>query len=598
MTDSVPECDPRQLDEGEVRAGPWACDDELMSGASGRRGDWVLQNHLVTAVVRNPAESFSLVDVSGGGLVDFAAWDGVDRLWEAQPVIDGEWLEVTETEYGDDDGAWIRLTGPQGEVTWRLPADERFIELSGADLWLHGDRRSERLASGVLRNTSMIVTDGQRVQDLGGAQLFTDVTRIWTGSLEAVHTAIGGVAASGSCDGDGVDVWVGAERTGRLPSEFDALVPADALLVCTGEGFADGSPSAPGSALELGVGDAGELELRVVGEGHELPVVVTIDGQAVGVSPRRDVVPTGAGRFDVQVDAGPEWAGWSGQVDVVGDTVLELSLERRFATPDHVLADLFQAPFPSYDSALEQNDALRLAAGQGVGVVVQAPIDEVGRPYQGDWTERHTRAVVGSRTASGHGSVWSWPWESSDKKSGHGAVKWTDLDAHGVLAQAKGYADPDRVAVVDTTWIAAAGLPATWPEDPDALRLADLSDLDSLFELLDAEVRVAVAGPWTWIEADDTLGPPSMAALDRAVVQGRTVATTGPLVTLRRVALPQDHWQIVASSGSTELWVDGVMVAEDERVVPFVGQRWAVAVVRGEDWAVTSPVWIGDAPGP
>ncbi|MCP4809485.1 MAG: hypothetical protein GY913_17395 [Proteobacteria bacterium] len=571
-----------------MRAKVFACDDELPGGASARRGDLVLQNALVTAVIRSPGESLTVLHAPGGGLVDFAPWNGQDWLWEAQPLVDGEWLVIDEVELGDDDGAWIRLAGPDGEVTWRLPADSRSIELTGADLWLHGDRRSEALAGGFLRGTNMLVSDGQ-VEDLGGAQLVTGLTALTVGSLEDVHDALWDTPAQGSCDADRVDVWLDGERTGVLPATFDSHAPLGAELVCAGAGRVDGEPVPAATGLELAAGEAGSIRLRVADEdGHEIPVVLTVDGHETAVSDRFEPVPTGAGTFSVVVDAGPRFTTWEGELEVLDEVGLEVVLDRRYDPVDHVLVDLFQAPFPSATTRLEQNDALELSAARGVAFVVQAPPDEVGRPYQSDWTERTTRAIAGSETRSDVGSVWSWPWSANDKHAGHGAGRWLDRDANAVLAIAGGYGDPDRVTVVDVAWVENAGLVAAWPEDPDALRLESLDDLDVLFELLDAEVRIAVTGPLTWVPADDTLGPPSQSAIERGLVEGTSIASTGPFVELDTVLFPELAWEV--SDGEVELWVDGALADPD---APVTAERWAIAVLRdGDDWAVSAPLWF------
>ena len=85
--------------------------------------------------------------------------------------------------------------------------------------------------------------------------------------------------------------------------------------------------------------------------------------------------------------------------------------------------------------------------------------------------------------------------------------------------------------VVDVDWVASAG-PHTWPVTPDALHLERLEDLPVYFDLLDQWTNLALVGPRTWL---DGVNRKTMSPIDaeRALLDRRTMATTGPFVRLR-----------------------------------------------------------------
>ena len=548
-----------------------------------------MQNSMVTAVIRSPSESLTVLGAPGGSLVDFAPVGDWDRLWEAVPVVDGGWNQGVETELGED---FIQV----GSVRWTLPPDVPWLEVSGADgLWLHGDRRSLALGSDFVRGDLLYGTDGVLVEDLGGAQRIDGVTRVLVGPWDEVRRELYTHPVSGSCEGDQVDVLDGAgERVAILAPEFDAVVPESSqTLVCRSSGYTDGDPVVVGEGLTLPLGGFGELLVRAVDEqGHELPVVVEVGDEETPVT-RRAAVPTGEGTFEVRVHHGPGYTEWSETVEVSGSVSLEVVLER-LVPGDLVLADLFRAPFPSRVSRVEQNEDIEIAAAGGIDFIVQAPPDEIGRPYQSDWTSREARVRVGSLALTADvGRVWSWPWSANDKRAGHGAVRWEGLDASDLLAVADGYDSPNRVLVVDATWVEAAGNSALWPEDPDLLLLESLDDLDTYFGLLDQGLRVGVAGPLTWTPADTSAGLPSVAAMERGLVTGQSLATTGPYFSweVQEATLPTPGYRVYLSVDA-ELWADGGLVASGAGWHRVSAERWLVVVLRGEDWAFSSPHWL------
>ncbi|HUQ05865.1 MAG TPA: CehA/McbA family metallohydrolase [Kofleriaceae bacterium] len=100
-----------------TRAKVVACADELIAGrlASGRVGDFVLENARVRVIVRAAGEGYYLHGSSGGGIVDAATVGGEDLVKEVTPVVDltaAAFDELVITEAGDDGAAELVVRGP------------------------------------------------------------------------------------------------------------------------------------------------------------------------------------------------------------------------------------------------------------------------------------------------------------------------------------------------------------------------------------------------------------------------------------------------------------------------------------------------------
>lgn len=619
-------CDPIELESGDVRAKRIACTDERAPDGEARRGEFLMHNALVTASFRSPGEALSVFGVGGGTLIDFAPADGRDRLIEAIPLIDGGWMEVQDWDFGhDDQGAWLRLAGEprsvphlppideQGwvEVTWTLAPDTRTLQLQGADgLYLHGDRLSEPVPSGLLRPDRAWGTDATAMTDLGGAVVLDGVTQITTGSWEQVHDALYTVPVSGTCDGDQVTVWADDVLVARLPASFESVVPESATtLVCTGFAVQDGAGVAPGQDLVLTTGDAGGLWVRAVDpSGLAIPVVVVVDGQVWASRPEGEWLDVPPGVHDVTVSHGPVWSQWTDTLTLDGPTQLDVVLEPVIDTHGWAAVDLFRTANPAWNQRTEQLDDLALAAAQGVVFAVQSAPDELGEPYTNDWTAIWLRTRAGSETASPVGAVWSWPWTQDTRRGAHGAVDWTDLDAVEVLAVAADVGTPMRHTVVGTEWLDHAGDPAGWNPAPDLLRLTSLADLPDLIELLEQGQRVGVAGPVTWVPSPSAPPErlPARVELERPLVTGASVASTGPILALAStpsvepLRLEIDARLAPEGIDQVALWVDGAVTHtwDGDQVpdaVQVQGRRWALLVAQGEDhWAVSAPLWLQD----
>lgn len=125
---------------------------------------------------------------------------------------------------------------------------------------------------------------------------------------------------------------------------------------------------------------------------------------------------------------------------------------------------------------------------------------------------------------------------------------------------------------------------------------------------------MGVVGPLTWLPAETT-SLPSIAACERSIVLGETVATNGMLLKLEVV---DGQWAPstraatnlrLSVQGRSDLQVDAVSLwsggAEVSRWEPPGGilagwtaqasawsDNWVLAVAEGADWAITSPLWL------
>ncbi len=109
-------CVPGPLVTG-TRAKVVECGAELFGGrlASGRIGDFILENDQVRVIVRGPGEGYLLHGTSGGGIVDAARVDGDDLVKEILVSIDfaaGAFDEFVITEAGNDGPAELVVRGP------------------------------------------------------------------------------------------------------------------------------------------------------------------------------------------------------------------------------------------------------------------------------------------------------------------------------------------------------------------------------------------------------------------------------------------------------------------------------------------------------
>lgn len=605
-------CDPREMGAGQVRVKRVGCTSELPSGSEGRRGDLLVQNQHLSLVFRAPAEALSKHQIGGGTLIDVVPTGDQDRLIEAIPLVEGGWMSQVEMDWGQDaEGVWVQVSGTSMavpgldpvaggqpvQVTWRLGTDSRILTLEGASaLYLHPGRDHVRVGTGFYRSGQALLTDAAAVDDLGGAVILQDLSALAAGDWDPAQQALYAQPSAGSC-AEGAIVQaldVDGEVVAWMPPVWDTLLPASAQsLRCAAVSEIWGPEQALG-VQDLAPGVYGTW--IPVGEG---PRFFTVQGplgeQVVGPG---EVLEWPPGTHSLRIDAGPVWAPIDLQVEIKDGVGLFSTLDwvQVIAPQDHLLADFFRSPWPATTSRLEPMEDARLAAGQGISYAVQSAPEQVGRPYTTGEVSEVLRLRAGSVAQGPQGEVWSIGW-SRTLNPGFGVPDTALLqDPQDLLAMAMAPLDAGRLGVVDADWVAQAGPAWSWEPAPTALRLRDLQDLPVLLALAEQGERISVVGPLTWLEAPDT-ELPSAAQLERALVMGRSVATTGPWLKLE---LPPERG---VDGGILELDCQGaervqLITAEERLDLPCAPARvvlppgWVVAVVDEAQWAVHAPVWI------
>jgi hypothetical protein len=649
-------CDPGALEPGQVRARRMPCDDEAIAGGEGTRADWVIENAHARFVVRNPGTSLTLLGVAGGTIIDAAPPGGEDRLTELVPLVGGGWLE--ELELSSEQGAGeasITLSGVPAAisflehdpglaarervgVTYRLGADDLALSIEGADgFWLLPMAEAEQAGSTLRQGGLMLGVDGELV-DRGGGLLGRGGSHLAAGEPSAVMAALwpGGPTISGQCDGEGVELLEGSRVVGWLPVDeegrFAGTAPAgvDGLRALAA-GHAPGAPVAAGRDVTVPLGPEGWLGVRVADRyGRELSALVEArDGhggmRALPVAAGGGWLPLGAGSWEVEVDAGPLYSRTSLWFPFLeGRRELEVIVDGPGPPSGWALADLGVEAWPSRSHRVAPAHALARAAARGVGFAVISASDEVASAELEQPWERTTTGS-GTQAQSDHqGSVLAWPVNANAKKAAHGAVAWSGLGAEDILRVAAGKQGQGRILAVDAAWLEAAGPSFGWDPAPDIVRLDSYDDVLVYLGLLERWVALSPAGPltWAWLGHGEAF---TAVEVEQAMIEGRTVASTGPLMELRvdgegpgalvesrgpqrvqlRLLAPRD-----TPLAGAALVVDGVErqrwdlegAVEQERLSwsgSLTSDRYVLALAWGPQdqpdghWVVSAPVWTG-----
>lgn len=258
--------------------------------------------------------------------------------------------------------------------------------------------------------------------------------------------------------------------------------------------------------------------------------------------------------------------------------------------------------FPSRDSRLSAQEAQDKAAAEGAAMLVLGALDEVATAVA---VEEPLLRVTGASEARapGQGRVLAWPFSTKNHRPAHGAVPWEGLSATEVLAVAKGGAS--RLAMVDLDWALAAGAVEQWDPLPDFLWLNDLDDFHHFRQIWQEGLRIGFVGEMTWVPADaEEL--PSVAAIQRPLIQMQSTAGNGPALTAERqstedpatdevlislqMASPEDvqflrFWTRNYFLGELEISA-GVTAETATFFVPSHRDVWVSA--EGEKWALGS----------
>ena len=263
--------------------------------------------------------------------------------------------------------------------------------------------------------------------------------------------------------------------------------------------------------------------------------------------------------------------------------------------------DLEARAFPSRDSRLDAETAQRVSADDGASLTLLGALDEVGVPRE--ISEATSRVLAASEArAPGMGRVLAWPFSAKSHRPAHGAVPWEGLSATEVLAVAKGEA-AGRRAMVDIDWMLAAGEVSGWDPLPDLVWLSNIDDFHALRAIWEEGLALGSVGPVTWVPVEDEEALPSLAALERPLIQQRSSTGSGPVLFADRQATEDLRWDAVQISvqaktperlevlrvwSAHQLLFEEVLEGELQASV-FVPAHLDVWVsAEGEDWALSS----------
>lgn len=608
------------LEEGCVTAAPEAgelhvqgvvCSAQLLADGDGSGADVMLANAWFRAIIRHPQNALTVANFGGGTVVDAAPWGVGDGLFEVIPVVDGGWLDV-DTFTRDGDGVTVggvrigATDGARGEIRWTADPEGPWLIAEGADgFWLHG-HGDQPLIDGRLWGDAVYGGEAAASADLGGV-VYVEGDRLLIGTPEHAWTALGGATTRLSGDAPGADhvvVLGDAGVLGRVPvsGAFSLDVPESATGVYAEAAGRAASPVVPiGENLRLTVGSVGDVLVALRWDGSPRPLTATWEGGEAVLGPAGGVLTPGAGSWTLTLEGGPTVAPVvvPMNVGVGGTTPLWVDVKRTWE-PGDTVAVAIGLPGDG-DRHWRGTDTHAVARGVAAGVdyAVVAPIGDVGHSAE----SLGLRLRNGSTAVIAAGSVTAWPWVADSRQGGHGALDATQLSLAETLAVSAGGATTNRITLVEG--IGGLGTPRSVSPSPDAVRLpppdADLANYADWFAWLNAGIPVSPVGPLTWaaVVDRDLWGDVDV---ERALIRGNTVATTGPLVRLNVGGVPPGETaetlagQIDVAGGVPErlgIVVDGVFLAADGAFVLPETAHWVVGVAWFADgWAVTGPVWL------
>lgn len=632
-------CDARPMEAGEVRVRRIPCSDEVISGGDAGRGHWMLENQFLRVGIRDVGAALTRLNAAGGTVVDLERVGSDDFVLEATPLIGPEqaWFVDAEIVPFEEEGlAGIEVigtleSGREDSMRYILRAGGGRLELEGVDGLELAASSGAGAVGEVMQSPSgsmQFATDGTLAEDLGGWMRWDGVENIAVGTNPEFHTLLPrrwAIQYGGVATGDYVEAWSGDRFIHRVsvspgPDQpFAIWVPptVDRLRV-TALGHTSGEMTTPGNNVRLQVGARGVVDVDVrTWDGEHVPTSVYWNGARWYLSTGSGRIYPGPGLGSAVVSAGPQYeVAWIEEVDVYDETAVSAVLQPAIEDPP-LLAALGVETWPDATNRSSSSSRAASAAASGVRFVVTVADDEVAASDISRTSQRILAATGGSRANTPNGRPYAFPWGANSRRGAHGAAPWQDVHITELL----GLMSPadTRYTVVDPEWVDAVGDPDLWGTVPDALQISSLDELPVYLDLLDRWRLLALVGPLTWLDGTD---PNSFSETDAvaAIVEARTVATTGPLLTLRvegqppgadvsdallrRTSLkvqaprwiPLDTAALIGPDGELMRWSlpDDTAVRLDVDVSLPADLPWVVAIAWSEDTApplVESPPW-------
>jgi hypothetical protein len=621
------ECDARAMGAGEVRVRAVPCTEELLEDGDAVRGDFVLESSVARFFVRASPTSLTQLARGGGTVIDAAPVGGPDTVEELIPEIDGGWFTQIDRFVAESDSLTVAgrfASGESGQVTYRLAPDSPTLEIGAPTALVVPLAGAASIGATLEREdgADAVLAGRALVEDLGGWVRLEGPIAV--GTRDVVTAArFDAVEVAGESDGTWIVAALDGDPALRLPvadGRYEGLVPSGSVLHAETAGRAD-SGSSPVPAGKLFVGAAGALALTVThSDGTPIPSLVRLeDGRVFTALPGGPDLLTGPYVGTVEVYLGPAYERVVTDLTIDGLTTASVTIDP--SVTDAVLCDLATFGWP--DRSVREDPVVRLArlAGAHVDYAVLQARDEVAEVSVDDLTAGWLVASPGTRTTGPQGALVAWPYSPSSRLNAHGAADWTELDAADLEALLD--RSQTRSVLVDATWVGQmTGLPRSWDPWPFGFRFDGLDDVAAYASVLDGWLALGAMGPLAWV---DGVAEPNGAAIERALLEGRSTATNGPRILLRvNGGTPGD---LVPATGAVDYtltveapsWIpltEATLVASDGAIASFdlstersfagtidPAPAWVIATVSGdtaEPWmtepafAVTSPVWLAE----
>jgi hypothetical protein len=635
---------------------PINCDALRVDGGEGRPADFWFANAHFHGVIRHPQDSQTLPGLGGGTIIDWATWSGEDLVHEVVPLIDGDWMQVSDYELLEDRlvlrGERRSLpdrpaepTGEAVEVQYVLQADSPWLEVQGANgYWVHPRGGQEVYEGRLVNPTEVLAHDGVLEQDLGGA-LRISARRLLLAPADQAWAELGGVAAEVAApEASLLAFYQGDQLLGRreAPAELASITlpPGTTALRSEANGRAPSplTPVAP-EPLTLVLGGRGSLDLQIAWppEHERRPLGVTWQapdgrsGQGI-LLPEGGRLSLGEGRHRLELLTGPDVAPFATEVELQAgeDAVLGVGLSARFDPSPFIPVGLGWPADRDRTYRGSNTDTLIQAWSEGIRYLVVGALNEI-TGVSGSATGLPTLAVDnGTRFQDrelGYQLV-SWSWSANSKHGAHGTPDTQGLPPAEVLAALDGGRGQNWVQA-DLGWLRVAGPAALWSTWPDFVRLADPGASGPTvawadwFRALDAGRALVPTGDVTWIPVDDPKQVSDRVSLS-ALGQGAVSAGNGPLLWLNvdgatpGLAAPEEEpsrlegrrvvlrWRGAESAYQVALMLDGEVIDAwspagpdetlDLRREDLNGRYLTLAAWGGGVWATTGPVWLGPTP--
>jgi hypothetical protein len=632
-------CVPGPLLAGEVRAKIIACREEITPSGEADIGDFLLENSVVRFGIRDATQTLTRLQGTGGTIVDAALPEGTDFIIEAVALTDEQWFEqATVSAWNEPNRAGIVVSGTlmdgrQHTVSYILAADSAALEIRGADVLelvpMTGSGRIGDTLETPADDAYVVLAGGVPIEDDGGWVRWRNIQRWWVGSRERVYRGLWpeGHQVRGTSDGSWVLVESNESRwVARTPVSDGAFAlwspPDENGLLGQKSGHALSALGPGEDGVHLAIGGDGFIALEVTNEdGEPIPATLTWNDKAWAFLPGDSALPVGPGAGSGFVDAGPAYERETiDELQVEGEISITVQLAR--AVSPSLLAKTDVVVSPDRTERRSSDTILREATATGVGFAIAIADDEIGVASPGDSTKKWIRAQTGSRSDGEHGHPIAWPWSSSTSRPAHGAAPWMDLDAQSLLAVMN--KNGGRWSAIDVPWATAAGNPAGWVVQPEAIQLNSFAELGAYLALLDAWQPITPLGPLTWIDGSH-IPPQNDGDTMRGLLTGQTTATTGPRLLLTvdgmgpgepiegKTGLLRELVLTVEAAPRFELTHAGLFGPGGEIVMIWaldgkgshrltrrtqvgsfdyiVAATWDDSQPETGDWAITAPIW-------